>query len=212
MTPVHLSRFSLYSNQVLHLSKPANSFAMLALTIKSVAIIIIPLIAAFFIYILFSDPTGVNLKEPREVYFNNLKLSPSHKNNIKFIIENLAIKSKPTLLMMSSKLNAQGNEINDVHPLKFISYVLSDKKMKNDYLPLILKDKFKKMSFMKGLTKKLEKMDDEDLLKPYLIDFMKSARIPLSKKDELTSLIDENKWHDFFSFAIENSKNASFLF
>jgi len=212
MTPIHINRLSQYSNTALHLSKQTNYFALIALKVIKISMIIIPMIAAIFIYLLFSGPTETDLMEPSEVSFNSLKLSPDDKNCIKFIVENLATKGKSELLMMSYKLSAQGNKINDVHPLKFMSYVFSEKKIKNDYLPLILSDKFKKMSFMSGLSKKLEKVNNDNLLKPYLVEFMNSSKIPLSKKNKLESLIDEKKWHDFFSFALKNSKRSSSLF
>ena len=196
----------------MHLSKPANYFVVVALAVKTIAITIFPLLAAIFIYVMLSDPTGIDLKEPREVSFNALKLSPDDKNSINFIVENLAKKGKSELLMMSYKLNAQGNKINDIHPLRFISYILSDEKMKKDYLPLILNDRFKKASFMKGLTKKLESVNNKNLLKLYLVDFMKSTRIPLSKKGQLESFINEKKWQDFFNFAVKNSRKPSLLF
>jgi len=212
MTPVHLSRFSIHSNKILHLSKPTNSFLTLALKVKSVAVIIIPLIAVVFTYIILSSPYENDLAKSKEISFDSLKFSGDDKKNIKFIIENLATKKKSELLKMSSELSSCGNKIKDIHPLKFMSYVLSDKKIKNEHIPLILKDMFKKMSFMKGLTKSLEQTNNNNLLEPCLTDFMKSVSISLSKRDELASLIEKRKWNDFFNFALQNSNSSFSLF
>ncbi len=210
MTPINLARFNTHSNQILHLSKPTNSFLALALKVKSIALIMIPLLAVIFTYIILANPNENELANPREISFNKLKLSSDDKKNIEFIINNLATKSKSELLAMSSKLSSCGSQIKEVHPLKFMSYVLSDKKMKKEHLPLILKDYFKRMSFMKGLTKSLE--SNKNLLEPCLTDFMHSINIHLSKRDKMATLIEKKKWHDFFNFAVENSSTSFSLF
>jgi len=120
----------------------------------------------------------------------------------------LAQKSKFELIRNPREMKMHGNKIRPIHPLKFISFILSDAKLKN-HLSTALNDRFKKTLFMKALTQNLGKEYKNKNLIPYLNGFLKSIGVSLDKKNEILKIIKSNKWTDLFNYLNDTSKKSS---
>jgi hypothetical protein len=212
MTPVHFNRLKTFASQINTNIRSGNLITSVILKVKTIAILIIPLIALFFLYLTLSDPKGENATIFKATSFNQLKLSKDHKKSIEFVLKNLAMQKKRWLWDNSTIMNYHGDRIEIVHPLKFLSHVLSDKKLKDFYLKPIFNDSFKRISFMRGLTNSFKKMHNYNAIEPYLDGFMYSLSIPTSKKENLKSYIKNNDWNGFFYFVRDNSKTQKSWF
>lgn len=148
-------------------------------------------------------------KGHQDIPYENLP-GAEKKEKVINLIETLANHGYKSLFAQRKKIYKEGDDIKDVHPLKFLVYITSTKEMKNNVKKILdksLKNKIKRESFLKNLIHNLNvennrKSDEKNyLLKHYLKDFAKETN---HTEDQLRHFFESAKWESLLKFLIEN--------
>lgn len=102
--------------------------------------------------------------------FLSLPLTEAEKETISFIITNMADKNIFELAFDKKKMEEKGKQINHVHPLRFIGYILSNHELKRA-LKKASKNSFKWDAFVDGFVKRMKEEHAKNNLQPYLEGF-----------------------------------------
>lgn len=136
--------------------------------------------------------------------FKQLKCTEKDKENITYIITSMGENSKFALLGNKAELDKRGDEILDVHPLKFLSVVFQDEYLKKVCIPNILDDYFKRTNFIKRLGANMTLETQKGTVQKYLKDFMKEIHLTLSHFDALMEFVEERDWRGFVTYLSQN--------
>lgn len=136
--------------------------------------------------------------------FKNLRCTEQDKENITYIITCMGEKGKFWLLGNKGDLDRRGDEILDVHPLKFLSVVFQDEYLKKVCVPEILNDYFKRSNFISRLGANMTKEAQKGTLQKYLKDFMKEVHLDSSHFNALMEFVEERDWRGFVSYLSQN--------
>jgi len=99
--------------------------------------------------------------------FYELPLSEHEKKLINELIRNMSEKSIWGLLFKKREMERLGKRVNHVHPMRFISFILADPRLKH-YLKDVSTSSFKWDHFIDGLSKRLKEEAAHDNLTPYI--------------------------------------------
>jgi len=136
-----------------------------AITTLILAFLLFATPTPFFASIIKFPPSG-----EKTVTYQELICTDQDKANIYEIITTLADNGKLSLLLKSGHLKQLGAQINHVHPLKFMSTIFSNPRLRM-CMPDIFNDYFKRNGFMDGLGPSLERESDKGKLEQYITDF-----------------------------------------
>ncbi len=106
--------------------------------------------------------------------FYQLPLSEKEKRYIKVIVSTMAEKNLIQLMFEKYTLEKKGKEITGVHPLRFIGYILSVPKLK-DNLRIIRKSSFKWDAIIEGFSKRMKEELAHDNVYQYVPGFAKET-------------------------------------
>jgi hypothetical protein len=99
--------------------------------------------------------------------FYELPLSEHEKKLINELIRNMSERSIWGLLFKKREMERLGKRVNHVHPMRFISFILADPRLKH-YLKDVSTSSFKWDHFIDGLSKRLKEEASHDNLTPYI--------------------------------------------
>ncbi|PIS01175.1 MAG: hypothetical protein COT84_03705 [Chlamydiae bacterium CG10_big_fil_rev_8_21_14_0_10_35_9] len=136
--------------------------------------------------------------------FSQLRLTKEDQEIITYIITSMAENSKLWLLMHRSELNEQGDKINGVHPLVFLTVIMKDEYLKKVCMPAIFDDYFKRNGFLDGITPNMTVETQKGRTQKYLKDFMKEIQMSLTHHDALLELINTKNWEGFVLYLIQH--------
>lgn len=128
--------------------------------------------------------------------YKDLVCTEQDKANIYEIITMMAENGKLTLLVKQSYLKNLGAQINHVHPLKFLSTVFSNERLRQSMEP-IFDDYFKRTGFMDGLGSSLTREADKGKLDPFLKDFAGEINLPI---DNMRSFFQTRDWENLVRY------------
>ncbi|HSX26946.1 MAG TPA: hypothetical protein VLE89_08085 [Chlamydiales bacterium] len=133
------------------------------------------------LFFLFANPTYSSIiKIPPagggEIGYKDLICTEQDKANIYEIITTLSENGKLSLLFKQDHLKQLGTQINHVHPLKFLSTIFSNPRLRYCMYD-IFDDYFKRNGFMDGLGPSLQKESEKGKLDPLLSDFAKEVNV-----------------------------------
>jgi len=119
----------------------------------------------------------------------NAPLTENEKANIRYIITTLANTSTIGLAFYQKKLQQAGNNVDHVHPLKFLGYIFSDPKLKSD-VPRIASMPWNR--FANDMGESLGKAYQRENLKPeYIHEFAKQIGVPY---ESIQSYFQQRQW------------------
>jgi hypothetical protein len=151
-----------------------------------------------------SDTLGSIIKVPpntppvsTEVSFQDLLCSPEDAQKITRLISVMGENGKLSLLLKYQKeLRQIGRDIDHVHPLKFITVIMS-----NPYLKTCLKqirtDYFKWTNFLDGLGNGLSAQHQQGKVSIYLDDFAKAVNVA---PESLQKYIQNHDWENMLIY------------
>lgn len=139
-------------------------------------------------------------KPKTERAYKDLPCSEEDAMIIHHIIRTISEKGKWWLMKHRSEMNALGDSINHVHPLKFLETIFSDDLLK-ERMKDVFDDYFKKNGFMEGVNRGLTARSNVGELDAYLDDFAKSVR---KKKEEIKPYFDNQDWEGLVRHLIYN--------
>lgn len=90
--------------------------------------------------------------QPNYQLFYNLPISEAQQNAISKLIKKMGDSGYWTLVKIHTEMEALGNQVVPVHPLRFIGHIYGNPSLKKR-MPKILNDIFKRRSFLNGYGK-----------------------------------------------------------
>jgi hypothetical protein len=138
--------------------------------------------------------------KPMETPYAELICTDQDKTRIHEIVTTTAENSKLHLLFKQSYLKGLGSQIDHVHPLKFLSTIITDPHLKS-CLGYIWNDHFKKNGFLDGLGPALTRESEKGKLQQYIAPF--SAEVGVSP-ESLRPYFDVHDWENMVFFLIQS--------
>ncbi len=136
--------------------------------------------------------------ENKSEAYKDLTCTEADQANIQEIITLMAENGKLSLLLKKNYLQNLGAQINHVHPLKFLSTIITSEKLKS-YLYEIFDDYFKRNGFMDGIGPSLSRESDKGKLNQYIGDFSEEVNTP---REHLSKFFLNHDWEGLVRFLI----------
>ncbi len=132
----------------------------------------------------------------------DLPITKEEKKDISYIITYLADKSLLSLLRHKSSLEAAGDRINHVHPLRFLMCVFTDEELTEGIKGIYKRGGWVWSDFSAGLKESLkEESQRNNLRDEQVIDFAKTIDV---ESGTIFPAIHNRKWSDFIVYLIKN--------
>ena len=125
--------------------------------------------------------------------FYQLPLLEEDKKNIRIIIKTMAEKGLVKLLLERRYLEKKGDQVNYIHPLRFIGYIFSDEKLK-DCMRQIKTSRFKWNEFIKGFSRRMDEECAVDNLKRFIPEFVE--QVHPKHPERIESFIRKKSWEE----------------
>lgn len=135
-----------------------------------------------------------------EISYKDLLCTEEHKALIHELISTMAETSLAGLYFKEVHLNAIGDRVNEVHPLKFLSVIIKDPYLKT-CLGLIWDSSFKRGRFLEGLGGRLSREVEKGKLNAHLEPFSNDVGIPA---ENIRPYFDSQDWGSFVIFLIHS--------
>ncbi len=116
------------------------------------------------------------------------------------IITTMSENGKLSLLFMQSHLKQLGAEINHVHPLKFLSTIFANPRLKT-CMNSVYDDYFKRNGFLEGLGPSLTNEADKGKLDQYAEEFAQEVKVPV---EGVRKFFQSRNWEEFVRYLMEN--------
>jgi hypothetical protein len=137
--------------------------------------------------------------EPSDTTFDNLACTLEDVQNISRLISVMGENGKVVLLFKYQReLRQIGRKIEHVHPLKFISVVISDPHLRS-CMKQIHSDYFKWSNLMDGLGNGLSSQNMQGKVSIFLNDFAKAVNVA---PESLQKFVDREDWENMLIFLI----------
>lgn len=140
--------------------------------------------------LMVSQPLQASEKDAspqKKDYFASL--TPKDEENIRFLITTLGSHAMVSLLYYKGQLEAAGDAIGDIHPLRVMAYIFSDPDLR------LLSNRINRSvwgRFVKGWVKSFaDSAKVNDFPPPYVENFAKVTGFPLKKAN---ALIKKEQW------------------
>lgn len=138
--------------------------------------------------------------EPESENYKDLVCTQKDQDIIYEIITTMDELGKLGLLMKKKYMQTLGAQINHVHPLKFLSTIVTNDRLRS-CLKEVFNDYFKRNGFMDGIGPSLTQEADKGLLDQYIEDF--SQEVGVSSVD-ITPFFQARDWEGLVRFFIAN--------
>lgn len=155
--------------------------------------------------LLFAAPAMASIiKKPpakiAELTYKDIPCTEEHKACIYEIIATVAETNKLSLYFKQAHLKGLGNQISDVHPLKFLATIFSDSYLKS-CMNLIWGDYFKRTEFLGGLSPNMTLEMQKGKLLMHIPDFAKDVGV---EAEHLRPYFDAQDWENLVLFLIQS--------
>ncbi len=137
--------------------------------------------------------------EDKSPAYADLVCTQQDQANIYEIITQLADNGKISLLFKKGYIEDLGDQIQHVHPLKFLSTIVIHPHL-NSCLYEVFDDYFKRNGFMNGIGPRLTKEAEKGKLNQYIADFAGEVKIP---QDRLMKFFKNQDWEGLVRFFID---------
>ncbi|KAG6559949.1 hypothetical protein RHABOEDO_000197 [Candidatus Rhabdochlamydia oedothoracis] len=126
--------------------------------------------------------------------FYQLPLLEEDKKNISIIIKTMAEKGLLKLLLLQNDLEKKGDQVNYIHPLRFIGYIFSNEELKN-CMRQIKTSRFKWNEFIKGFSHRMDEEYAVDNLIRFIPEFVEQVYPQHPERIEV--FIKKKSWEEF---------------
>jgi hypothetical protein len=140
------------------------------------------------------------IKNQRGVAYIALACTEEDRLCIYEIISTLAKTNAALLLFKEERLNEVGEQIRHLHPLKFLSSVLTHPYLKG-CLREIFDDFFKRRGFLSGFTPNLLREVEKGTMDCYQVEFAQEVQIPL---ESFASFLQSRDWEGMIQALLSN--------
>jgi len=149
---------------------------------------------------LFSDElSSVQGAESDDPYYK-LPLKEGEKKIIHKIIATMAEKNVFQLGLERKNLKIKGEQINHIHPMRFIGYIFSDHQLKS-YMRQIRKNSFKWDGFIEGFSRRMKEEAKNSNLDLYIPGFAHSLNV---SSETIMKYISSHNWEGLVLFLLRN--------
>lgn len=161
-------------------------------------------LVVFLLFFWAAPMTASIIKKPPvksgEVAYKDIPITEEQKNLIYEIISTVAETGKMRLLFKQDYLKGLGEQINEVHPLKFLETIFSDSHLKMCMLS-IWNDYFKRNEFLGGLCPSLDREMDKGKLLMHINDFGTAVGVP---GENIRPFFEQRSWEPLVLFLIQS--------
>lgn len=138
-----------------------------------------------------------------EIAYKDLSCSPQDQEKIRTIISMMGEHSKLSLWANQNHLREMGAQIAHVHPMKFLTTILTDPHLKSCMM-IIWNDYFKRKGFLgstteSGLTPSLNREADKGKLNQYIPEFAAELQTPA---EALRPFFESRDWENLVQYLI----------
>lgn len=137
--------------------------------------------------------------EKKPESYAELVCTQEDQSNIYEIITLMSENGKFSLLLKKNHLQSLGAQINHVHPLKFLSTIVTHPRLRPCLLD-IFGDYFKRNGFMDGIGPSLSREAEKGTLEQYISDFANEVNEP---KEALVKYFQNQDWEGLVRVFIE---------
>jgi hypothetical protein len=143
----------------------------------------------------------VKIQPKKEVEsYDQLICTQDDKDTIYEIISTIAENGKLTLLFKQTDLRDLGEKIDHLHPLKFLTSIFTNPKLKVDMVN-VFDDFFKRAGFMEGLGPNLTKEAEKEKLNQYIGDF--AAEVGVTEEG-IKPYFEQRDWEGLVIYLIQS--------
>lgn len=136
--------------------------------------------------------------KPKSSGYADLVCTTEDQATIYEIITTMAENGKLSLLLKQGHLKGLGSQINHVHPLKFLSTIVTNPRLR-ECLINIFDDYFKRNGFMDGIGPSLSREAEKGKLDAYIDDFAKEVQVP---REQIEQFFKNQDWEGLVRFFI----------
>lgn len=140
--------------------------------------------------------------ESRVAPFHQLRLTPQDQKNIEKLIKHLGDKKYGELLSKKREMDALGDKIHPVHPLRFLGYIISRKDLK-ERMQKVVHDRLKWIVFMKGFGDRMSHEKHRGHLLSYVPGLAQMLGVEEKKVEHY---IHSSDWGGLIKFLISAQK------
>lgn len=154
----------------------------------------------FLLDFMFGTPAeSRKLSSPRDYA---APVSLKEKEDISYIVTNLASNSWTQLLNKKSSLKKAGDRVDHVHPLRFLMCIFTDEELKGGVNAIRSRGGKIWKEFFSGLSSSLDEESQANNMRADMVDdFAKNVGINISL---IQASIQESRWSDFMYLLIDN--------
>ncbi|HSX10748.1 MAG TPA: hypothetical protein VLF94_03410 [Chlamydiales bacterium] len=135
-----------------------------------------------------------------DLTYDELVCTDEHKACIREIISSMAETSLVGLYFKETHLKALGDQINEVHPLKFLSVIFTDPYLKT-CMTVIWDSNIKRGHFLEGLGGHLDRELAKGKLYSHLEAFGQDVGVP---HEQMRPYFDARDWENFVVFLMQS--------
>ncbi len=132
--------------------------------------------------------------------YQDLVCTDQDQSTIYEIITTLAENGKISLLLKQHHLKSLGSQINHVHPLKFLSTIVTNPRLR-ECLVDIFDDYFKRNGFMDGIGPSLTREAEKGKLGAYINDFAAEVK---AQRENIDSFFQKQDWEGLVRFFLSH--------
>lgn len=132
--------------------------------------------------------------------YQDLACTEQDKAIIFEIITTMSEHGKLSLLLKQSHLKGLGSQINHVHPLKFLSTIVTNPRLR-ECLVDVFDDYFKRNGFMDGIGPSLTRESDKGKLDQYIKDFAEEVKVP---KELINRFFQQQDWEGLVRYFLQS--------
>jgi len=127
-------------------------------------------------------------------------VSTSQKQDIRYIVTTLGTNAWYELLKKKSSLEAAGDRIDSVHPLRFFGYIFTDEELKAGIHSIRTNSKVWKKFFNGFSTSLDEETDKKNMTNAFIQDFANTVGIDVNA---IQSSLQQRRWVNFVDILLE---------
>lgn len=131
--------------------------------------------------------------------YDSLTITSAQKEAVYKLISTLGNRGAMSLMFQRSNLEKTGNEIQDVHALRFFGTVFSNPTLK-ECMRKIKKSSLKWNSFLEGYGKKLDSAANRNDLIKYVPGFSKQVQ---ADPQAVTNYLEKRDWEGFLIYLMQ---------
>ncbi len=143
-------------------------------------------------------------RKTEDIPYKQMEPEKLDRERIGDLIGNLGNESKFSLLFKASWMKELGEQVSNIHPLKFLEVIFLDLSLR-ECLSKIMKDYFKRTEFINGLGARLTLEVTKGVFDIYLVDFLNALKSgPGISLNDIRTICKAHRWTELVEYLLEH--------